>query len=68
MHEKGEEVRIEAIEIDKVNIDDYENRIECLKENVKKLKKLRKREKEIGRLEKEKFNILKEINRKHKKG
>jgi len=53
-------------EKEKMDLKLYEDKLEVLKKSVKELKKIRKREEEIGELEKKKKKILREMKKGHK--
>ena len=54
------------MDIDKDKIEAYDVKLEGLKDSIKKLKKIRKRKEKIQELEREKNDILKHMDKKHK--
>ena len=54
------------MDIDKDKIEAYDVKLEGLKDSIKKLKKIRKRKEKIQELEREKNEILKHMEKKHK--
>ena len=56
----------DEMDIDKEKIEAYDVKLEDLKDSIKKLKKIRKRKEKIQELEREKNDILKHMEKKHK--
>lgn len=56
----------EEFDLDEFDVGVCEEKLEVLKEDVKKLKKFKKRQKKLRELEKEKEKILKIVNKKDK--
>ena len=61
-----DEINIGKENIDKENIEVYDAQLEGLKDSIKKLKKLKKRKEKIQELEREKSEILKHMEKRHK--
>jgi prefoldin subunit 5 len=59
-------VKMDEIDMEKEKIEVYDAQLEGLKDSIKKLKKLRKKKEKIQELEKEKSELLKHMERKHK--
>lgn len=56
----------EFINVEKENVQAYDVQLEDLKDSIKKLKKIQKRKEKIKELEKEKNEILKHLEKRHK--
>ena len=57
---------MDEIDIEKEKIEVYDAKLDGLKDSIKKLKKIRKRKEKIQELEKEKTEILKHMEKRHK--
>ena len=57
---------MDEIDMEKEEIEVYDAKVDGLKDSIKKLKKLKKRKEKINELEKEKNEILKHMEKKHK--
>lgn len=67
MSKKDEFVDTSEIEIENLDLDSVNNRLEVLKEDVESLKKLKRKQKKLCKLEEEKNKILADMARKEKK-
>ena len=62
-----EEINLdEFINIEKEEIQSYDTQVDNLKDSIKKLKKLKKRKDKIQQLEKQRSEILRNIEKRHK--
>lgn len=57
---------MDEIDIEKEKVETYDAQLEGLKDSIKKLKKLKKRKEKIQELEKQKNDILKHMEKRHK--
>ena len=57
---------MDEIDIEKEKVEVYDEKLDGLKDSIKKLKKLKKRKEKIEELEREKNEILKHMEKKHK--
>lgn len=57
---------MDEIDIEKEKIEVYDAQLDGLKDSIKKLKKLKKRKEKIQELEREKNEIIKHMEKKHK--
>lgn len=51
---------------EQLDIENYENKLDTLKETIKQLKKVRKKKEKIDKLEKEREHILKKMGSEHR--
>jgi hypothetical protein len=59
-------VIMDEIDIEKEKLEVYDAQLDGLKDSIKKLKKLKKRKEKIEELEKQKNEILKHMEKRHK--
>jgi len=57
---------VDEIDLEKEKVETYDAKLDGLKDSIKKLKKLKKRKEKIEELEREKNEILKHMEKKHK--
>lgn len=63
VNEMDNEMDISYENIKEDKLDEYDRRLRELKEEIKTLKKLKRRQKKINKLEEEKMDVLREIER-----
>lgn len=56
----------EILNLEKIRVEEYDTKLDELKDSIGKLKKIKRRNKKIKELEREKEEILKRINKKYK--
>jgi hypothetical protein len=57
---------MDEIDIEKEKIEVYDAQLDGLKDSIKKLKKLKKRKEKIQELERQKSDILRHLEKRHK--